>query len=147
MLSSLINLFFDAKNNKELDNKYAVLNFETKPYTYKLSTLFKKISNHKFEEGELKVYYGDANIAKHNGNYYIKFKDKFVECEAEVRCTIKSKDIFKVKNSLAKQKSFDNYFNKKVQVFIMGEPYKYEPNNKQNKKTRRTKITKRIKRT
>lgn len=130
LLSSLLNVFFDAKNDNELDNKIVKLNFETKPYTYKLSTLFKKISDNKFDEKKLKVFYGDARITKQitkqDEKYYIKFDENFVDCDAEVKCTIKVEDIFKVKNANAKLNNFDNYLNKKVQVFIMGEPYKYE---------------------
>ena len=60
--------------------------------------------------------------------------DKFENCDAEVRCTIKKKDIVKVRNANAKLRNFDNYLYTKnpVQVFVLGEPYKFK--SKENKK-------------
>lgn len=133
LLSSLLNLFFDAKENNDLDNRYVRMKFKRKSYDYKLSTLFKEIDKYELDhETKTKIFYGDAIVNKKNGNYYIKFEDKFKNYDAEVRCTIKEEDILKVKNASAKLQYFDRQLNEKLQIFIMGDLKKIE--GKDNKK-------------
>ncbi|WP_438450732.1 hypothetical protein [Lactobacillus kitasatonis] len=136
LLPSLVNLFLDAEKENDLENKRVKVNFDTKSYTYRLNTLFTKISNYDLDnsKSKTKVFYGDANISEDDEKYYIKFEDKFENCDAEVRCTIKKKDIVKVRNANAKLRNFDNYLYTKnpVQVFVLGEPYKFK--SKENKK-------------
>ena len=108
------------------------MKFKRKSYDYKLSTLFKEIDKYEPDhETKTKIFYGDAIVNKKNGNYYIKFEDKFKNYDAEVRCTIKE-DILKVKNASAKLQYFDRQLNEKLQIFIMGDLKKIE--GKDNKK-------------
>lgn len=135
LLSSLVNLFLDAEKENDLENNYVRLSLDNKTYTYKLSTLFAKVSDYEFNNSKIKVFYGNAGISNYNGKYYINFEDKFKNDDAKVRCTIKQKDILKVKNAKIKLKNFDNYLNKDdpVQVFVLGKSYKFR--SKENNET------------
>ncbi|OYS37655.1 hypothetical protein CBF77_05385, partial [Lactobacillus taiwanensis] len=127
LLSSLLNLYFDAKNNNDLDNQYVTLNFAEKSYTYKLSTLFKKISDYDLEtKSKTKVFYGKATLTKYKDDYYINFEDTFRNIDAEVKCVIKKEDILKVKNAKAKLENFEKQLNKVNQFFVMGKLKKVE---------------------
>lgn len=127
LLSSLLNLYFDAKNNNDLDNQYVTLNFAEKSYTYKLSTLFKKISDYDFEnKSKTKVFYGKAKLTKYKDSYYINFEDTFRNVDAEVKCVIKQEDILRVKNAKAKLENFDKQLNRVNQFFVMGKLKKVE---------------------
>lgn len=136
LLPSLVNLFLDAEKENNLENTRIKVNFDTKSYTYRLNVLFAKISDYKLDNLKTKVFYGNAKISKNSRKYYIKFKDKFKNCDAEVKCTIEYKDIIKVRNANAKLRNFDKYLytDNPVQVFVLGEPYKFESKG-DNKKT------------
>lgn len=135
LLSSLLNLFFEAQKNNDLDNQYVMLKFAGKSYDYKLSTLFKKISNYELDsKNKIKVFYGNAYISNYDGKYYINFEDKFKNNDAKVKCTIDQKYILEVKNANAKLQAFDNQLNKKVKLFIMGIPHEVEIKGEKSKK-------------
>ncbi|MFR0611680.1 hypothetical protein ACLUW2_04365 [Limosilactobacillus balticus] len=134
LLSSLIDKYLIALKEDKLDRVRVLIEYPEKGYTYKLSTLFKRIHNigiTKDLKGKTKIFYGKASI-KYNRDktgYWISFQELFKTSKKEVLCFINAETIKNTVNYQFKERNLlKNNVDRELYVFIMGKVKETEKN-------------------
>lgn len=134
LLSSLIDRYLIALKESKLDSTKVLIEYPEKSYTYKLSTLFKRIHNigiTKELEGKTKIFYGKAfiNYNKAKTGYWISFQESFKTSKKKVLCFVSAETIKNTVNYQFKERNLlKNNVGRELYIFIMGKVKETEAN-------------------